>query len=262
MLLHGIEVIFVPRVARIKSKSGIYHIIMRGINRQILFEENEDCTKFIQTLQKYREICKYRLYAYCLMGNHLHLLLMEGTEPLENVMRRICSSYVLWYNKKYDRVGYLFQDRFKSEPVEDDGYFLTVLRYIFQNPVKAGIVTKIEDYTWTNYIDYIEGNKRDTDFALDIFDINRERAVRSFIEYMNEANDDKCLDMPEKRQLTDEVARKIIKDHCHIDHAFDLQKFDVNKRNQYLKELREGFDLSIRQIERLTGIGRGIIQRA
>jgi len=257
------EVIFVPRVARIKSKSGIYHIIMRGINRQIVFEENEDCVKFIQTLQKYKAICKYRLYAYCLMGNHLHLLLMEGTEPLGNAMRRICSSYVLWYNKKYDRVGYLFQDRFKSEPVEDDGYFLTVLRYIFQNPVKAGIVTKIKDYKWTNYTDYIEeSNKTDTDFVLDIFNTNRERAIRSFIEYINKTNDDKCLDIPGKRQLTDEDAKKIIKDHCHIYNTLDLHKFDVNKRNQYLKELKEGYGLSIRQIERLTGIGRGIIQRA
>jgi len=253
----------VPRVARRKSKSGIYHIIMRGINRQILFEENEDCIKFIQTLQRYRNICKYRLYAYCLMGNHLHLLLMEDTEPLGNVMRRICSSYVLWYNKKYDRAGYLFQDRFKSEPVEDDAYFLSVLRYIFQNPVKAGIVTKIEDYTWTNYIDYIEGNnKTDTDFALDIFSTNREEAVRSFIEYINKVNDDKCLDMLEKRKLTDEEAKKIIKDHCHIDHAHDLQKFAANKRNLYLKDLKESYGLSIRQIERLTGIGRGIVQRA
>ncbi len=252
-----------PRVAREKSKTGIYHIIMRGINRQLLFEENEDCAKFIQTLQKYREICKYDLYAYCLMGNHVHLLLMEGDAPLENVMRRICSSYVLWYNKKYDRIGYLFQDRFKSEPVEDDRYFLTVLRYIFQNPVKAGIVTKIEDYSWTNYIEYIEGsNKSDMDFVLDVFDTNKERALRSFIEYINQENDDKCLDMPEKRQLTDEDAKKIIKDHCHVNHALDVQKFDVNMRNQYLKDLKAGYGLSIRQIERLTGIGRGIIQRA
>jgi len=121
----------VPRAARIKSENGIYHIIMRGINRQVLFETDQDCTRFIETLQRYKEICKYKLYAYCLMSNHVHLLIRECEEPLETVMRRICGSYVLWYNKKYDRIGYLFQDRFKSEPVADDIYFLTVLRYIF-----------------------------------------------------------------------------------------------------------------------------------
>ena len=252
-----------PRYARKRSSTGIYHVMLKGIDGRDIFLDDEDKEKFIENMLKARDKGNFELYAYCLMGNHLHLLLMEGTEPLENVMRRICSSYVLWYNKKYDRVGYLFQDRFKSEPVEDDGYFLTVLRYIFQNPVKAGIVTKIKDYKWTNYTDYIEGsNKTDTDFVLDFFNTNRERAIRSFIEYINKTNDDKCLDIPGKRQLTDEDAKKIIKDHCHIYNTLDLHKFDVNKRNQYLKELKEGYGLSIRQIERLTGIGRGIIQRA
>ena len=250
-----------PRAPRIKSKTGIYHIVMRGINHQTLFEDEEDRDRFIQTLQRYREICEYKLYAYCLMDNHLHLLLMEGKEPLETVMRRIGGSYVLRYNRKYGRVGHLFQDRFKSEPVEDDVYFLTVLRYIFQNPVKAGIVSKIEYYLWTNYIDYIErSNRTDTNFTLDIFDTDRDKAVRMFIEYINKENDDKCLEIKEGRPVTDGDARKIIKDLCKVDHTIDLQKFDLHKRNSYLKALKE-YGLSIRQIERLTGISRGIIQR-
>jgi putative transposase len=262
IVLITIGVILVPRTARTKSTSGIYHIIIRGINRQTLFEEEEDSVKFIQTLQKYREICKYKLYAYCLMGNHLHLLLMEGKEPLETVMRRICGSYVLWYNKKYGRVGYLFQDRFKSEPIEDDTYFLTVLRYIFQNPVKAGIVTRIQNFIWSNYIDYVEGcDRTDTDFALSIFNTEREKAISIFTEYINRENDDKCLDIQEKPIITDENARKIIREHCRVDYAIDIQKFEGNKRNSCLKNLKEVHGLSIRQIERLTGISRGIIQR-
>ncbi|AOT71794.1 transposase [Geosporobacter ferrireducens] len=251
-----------PRMPRIKSKSGIYHIVMRGINRQIVFEDEEDCHKFIQNLQKYKEISEYKLYAYCLMGNHLHLLLMEDKEPLETVMRRICGSYVLWYNKKYGRIGYLFQDRFKSEPVEDDAYFLTVLRYILRNPVKAGIVTKVEDYLWTNYTDYIEGKyQTDTDFALDILNVDREQAVMKFIEFIDKDNDDKCLEIKESRQITDNDAIKIIKDHCNVERGLDLQMIDVDKRNSYIKELKNEYGLSIRQIERLTGINRGIIQR-
>src|SRR5665811_2065044 len=110
-----------PREARELSKSGIYHILMRGINRQNIFEDEEDCEKFTQTLYRYKEISKYEIYAYCLMGNHMNLLIKNGQESLEQVMRRICGSYVYWYNKKYDRIGNLFQDRFKSKPVEDDG---------------------------------------------------------------------------------------------------------------------------------------------
>lgn len=256
--------IFVPRAARIKSESGIYHIIMRGINRQILFEDEEDCARFIQVLQKYKDICEYKLYAYCLMDNHLHLLLKEGKEPLETVMRRICGSYVFWYNKKYDRIGYLFQDRFKSEPVEDDAYFLAVLRYIFQNPLKAGITNNIKNYMWTNYNEYIEINKMtDTDFVLDIFNATiSEEAVKGFIEYINKENGDECMDTPEKRQLTDNEAIKIIKAYCKVEHGTDLQKLETDKRSVYIRRLKEEHNLSIRQIARLTGIGRGIIQKA
>ena len=250
-----------PRVARKKSVSGIYHIIIRGINRQSLFEENEDRVRFIQTILKYREVCEYQLYAYCLMGNHLHMLLREGREPIETIMRRIGGSYVLWYNKKYDRVGYLFQDRFRSEPIEDDTYFLTVLRYIFQNPVKAGLVTKVQNYLWTNYMDYIEGsNRTDIDFALSMLHPDGEKAVGSFIEFINQKSHDQCLDISEKRKMTDDDARKIIKEHCHVD-AIDIQKLETKKRDAYLKELKGIYGLSIRQIERLTGINR-IVQRA
>jgi len=177
-----------PRVSRKKSNSGLYHIVMRGINRQIVFEDEEDSRKFIHTLQKYKNICEYQLHAYCLMGNHVHLLLKEGKESLETVMRRICGSYVLWYNKKYSRVGYLFQDRFKSEPVEDNRYYLIVLRYIFQNPVKAGIVTRIENYSWSNFSHYLEGSHwTDTEFALDIFDTDRTSAIRKFKDGYSDA---------------------------------------------------------------------------
>ncbi|AOT73289.1 transposase [Geosporobacter ferrireducens] len=235
---------------------------MRGINRQIIFEDEEDCHKFIQTLQKYREISEYKLYAYCLMGNHLHLLLMEDKDPLETVMRRICGSYVLWYNKKYGRIGPLFQDRFKNEPVEDDAYFLTVLRYILQNPVKAGIVTKVEDYPWTNYTDYIRSKyQTDTDLGLNILNVDRAQAVRKFVDFIDKDNDDKCLEIKENRQITDNDAIKIIKNLCKVERGSDLQMVDVDKRNTYIKELKEGYGLSVRQIERFTGINRGIIQR-
>ncbi|HEX3029848.1 MAG TPA: transposase [Clostridia bacterium] len=251
-----------PRTPRDRSKSGIYHIIMRGINRQSIFEDDEDSVKFLHTLQKYKDVCGYKLYAYCLMGNHLHLLLMEGNEPLEQVMRRVCGSYVLWYNRKYDRVGYLFQDRYKSEPVEDDTYFLTVLRYILQNPIKAGLVTSIDEYMWSNYNEYIERTKMsDIDFVLEIFSKNRDNAVKSFIDYISKPNEDVCLDISEKRKITDKDAKIIIKKLCNINNAIDMQKLDIRERNEYLKELKDGYNLSIRQIERLTGINRGVIQK-
>jgi len=252
-----------PRKARKKSESGIYHIIMRGINRQSIFEDEEDYEKFIEIIQKYKEKSGYEIYAYCLMGNHVHLLLKTGKEPLEQVMRRICGSYVYWYNWKYERIGNLFQDRFKSEPVENETYFLIVLRYIHQNPIKAGLVRSVEQYKWSSFNEYVNKTKVvDIEFTLEIFNTNKEKAIQSFIRYNNEVKDDVCLDIEEKNRITDEEARNIIKKVCNVKSASDLQKLDKLTRNMYLKELKEKYCLSIRQIERLTGINRGIVLKA
>ena len=135
-----------PRQARKKSESKIYHVMLRGINQQQIFEDAEDCDKFLEVMRDCKEICQYDVYAYCLMGNHIHLLIKEGTETLEQVFKRICGRFVYWYNVKYRRVGHLFQDRFKSEPVDSNEYLLTVVRYIHQNPIKAGLCKRVSDY--------------------------------------------------------------------------------------------------------------------
>jgi len=119
--------------------------MLRGINRQQIFEDAEDCYKFLTILREYKGICEYSVYAYCLMGNHIHLLLKEGTESLEQVFKRVCGKFVYWYNSKYQRVGHLFQDRFKSEPVDSQEYLQTVLRYIHQNDVPEKSEIRLTD---------------------------------------------------------------------------------------------------------------------
>ena len=257
----------VPRAARRKSASGIYHIILRVINRQKIFEDDEDNQKFIRVLQRYKEVSAYELYAYCLMGNHLHLLLRVGKEPLEQVMRRICASYVYWYNKKYDRIGNLFQDRFKSEPVDDDSYFLTVLRYIHQNPYKAGLVKDHGDYKWSSYGAYIHKSQNNAqlvnvEFALQMFNENSSKSVKNFIDFHRELKDDACLDVQETPPISDQKAKETIKQLCNINNFSELHKMNKEKRDSCLKQLKDEYKLSIRQLERVTGINRGIIFKA
>ena len=172
-----------PRQARDKSASGIYHIMMRGINRQNIFHDDEDYSRFLLTLQNYREKSGYEIYAYCLMDNHVHLLLKVGNEPLEQIMRRICGSFVYWYNAKYERIGNLFQDRFKSEVVENDSYFLTVLRYIHQNPLKAGIATSIEHYQWSSMGEYINSRSSSTLVLLWDYSAHKRKAVEKSFSF-------------------------------------------------------------------------------
>lgn len=151
-----VEVMDLPRDARNSSSTGIYHIMLRGINRQDIFGDEEDIERLLETIKKYKEVSQYQIYAYCVMSNHIHMLIKETEDSISNIIKRISSSYVFWYNKKYERCGHLFQERFKSEAVENDEYFLTVVRYIHQNPIKAGVVKGISDYKWSSYNEYMD----------------------------------------------------------------------------------------------------------
>ncbi len=248
------RVIEMARTARIMSKSNIYHIMLRGINRQKIFLDEEDHRHFLEVLEHCREISEFRLYAYCLMSNHVHLLLHADGEPLEQVMKRIGTRYVVWYNRKYARTGHLFQDRYKSEPVQDNAYFLTVLRYILNNPVKAGICRKAEDYPWSSASDYFSGGgMTDTSFAEEI------TGQKALLEYLKAESDDTCMD-DEPPRISDRAARKIILDTVgEQDLTACLNKVRAHP-DQSVSLLRKA-GLSIRQISRLTGLSVAIVRK-
>ena len=180
------EVRIIARQARLKSSSDLYHILFRGINRQIIFEDDEDKLIFLECLKQYKDLCGYAIHGYCLMDNHVHLLIREGKENISTTMKRIGVRYVSWYNRKYNRCGHLFQDRFKSEAVEDDEYLLVVLRYIHHNPLKAGKVQNIAEYRYSSYSEYIDTSRIiDSSFILEMFSTNKEQAQEDFKKFMN-----------------------------------------------------------------------------
>jgi len=243
-----------PRTARAKSKSKIYHVMIRGINRQNIFTDDEDCEKFMDILGRYRKKIGYEIYAYCLMGNHVHLLIKEGKEALSNTMKRIGTSYVYWYNWQYNRKGHLFQDRYKSEAVEDDTYFLTVLRYIHQNPVKAGLANNIESYKWSSYKEYISKTKVvNVDFVLTLFDKEKDKAIEKFKRFNKESNNDQCLEAIEKRKtISDKKIRQLALKRYNIELTL-LHNEQAKTQIKVLKYLKNLDGSSLRQLSRLTG---------
>lgn len=248
-----------PRKARKKSESGIYHIILRGQNRQTIFKDDEDRENFLQTLKICKSKSEFKVYSYCLMENHIHLLLHETKEELAIIMRRLGASYVYWYNRKYKRCGHLFQDRFRSETVDTDTYFLTVVRYIHLNTAKVGLEKKMFDYRWSSYCEYINNvGITDIDFALGFFAEDKKEAIKEFIKYHGEQNEDCCLEIEETIQISDEEAKEMIKKKCGITCSLQLKSIHRNDRNKYIKMLRKD-GLSTRQIERLTGINKSTI---
>ncbi|TWH46240.1 transposase [Sporomusa sp. KB1] len=252
------------RQARLKSKSGIYHIILRGINRQVIFEDDEDKLKFLECLCYYRNVCDYTVYGYCLMDNHVHLLIKESEEEIASIMKRIGVCYVSWYNRKYDRCGHLFQDRFKSEVIEDDAYLLVVLRYIHQNPLKAGLVQSLYDFRFSSYCEFINTDQIvDINFILGMFSLDSELAREDYVRFMNETSDnDDCLEYKEQVTLKDEEVKVLIQKNANVSTSQELQTMKRSERNAILKEIKKIQGITTRQIARLTGISQSVITRA
>jgi putative transposase len=245
------------RVARGKSNSGIYHIMIRGINKQLILEDDEDNQKFLEVLKECKTVSEYKIYGYCLMGNYIHLLLKEEKEGLEQIFKRIGARYVYYYNWKYKRSGHLFQDRFRSEPIEDDGYLLAVLRYIHNNPVKVGMSKWVDKYQWSSYKEYVKSNYLvDAEFVLGM--MSRDE----FINFHKQQDDGNILDIREDRfRITDAEAKRIIKEVSGAESTTEFLSLSVLDRNVFIKKLKER-GLSIRQISRVTGVSKGIVERS
>ena len=243
-----------PRAARKRSSTGIYHIVLRGVNRQTIFADAEDNGKFLRILSDCKKICGFALYGYCLMGNHAHILLKEGEEDLGGIFRRVGTRYVHWFNWKHNRCGHLFQDRFSSEPVEDDGYFVTALRYIHQNPTKAGMCESIGVYPWSSYNQYMtKTGIVDTKLAFEII------GEKDFAACMTEMQNDKCLEDRSGRLRDDELAEQ-------IESKFNVKATAVQEEpranmEKILREMLKTDGVSTRQLSRVTGVSANIIWR-
>jgi len=246
------------RLPRKKSRTGVYHVMLRGIDKRNIFLHDKDKEKFLYYLFKAKELGGFELYGYCLMDNHVHILLKEG-EELGKSIKRITVGYVQWHNRKYGRTGHLFQNRYKSEAVENDRYLIAVARYIHQNPVKAKMVEKVEKYKWSSYKDYIfsynnESTETDTEFIMGYFG-----AQEDFQDYMKKPNDDEFLEYETNRNYTEEQLKNIVGSKMGPE---DIAKLPKEERDRIIHDVYELTGASIRQLSRVTGIGRGIIQRA
>lgn len=249
-----------PRTAREKSKTGIYHIMMRGIDKRHIFLQNQDYQQFLLQLQRAKKKSEGKLLAYCLMKNHVHLLMKEGSEEIGNTVRRINVGYALYHNFTHERVGYLFQGRFKSEAVNDDGYLYTVFRYIHQNPLKAGMVNTIEDYPWSSYKEYLrkKPNYIDDDPGSNPLwgSFLQEKEYRIFHQ---QDMDVQCMDYVESDRISVKELRMHIEKDLQIN---DLLNLSLGERNGMIRKIVEETGASIRQMEKVLGLGRSMIHKA
>lgn len=266
-----------PRGARIKSSTGIYHVVQRGNERANIFRDTEDKMKFINILRSKKGKMTFTVYAFCLMDNHIHLLINEGEDEIGNIMKSINVSYVTYFNKKYDRIGHLFQGRFKSEAVESDSYFINVLRYIHQNPLKADMIKDLEDYPWSSYDEYIDLESHesaicDVEAILPYFSKHKKRAVELFRSYMKETCEGNYLDIIDNENEKDgkihgkKEGQNFVDQIC-FDNGISREELTTQKAKmgsllyEVIKYLKMYSNLSYSDIAEIIGISKTTVSR-
>ena len=242
------------RVSRKISETGIYHIVFRGINKQDIFEEPSDYEKLLEIIRNIKKDINFEIYVYCLMSNHVHLMLKESKAgEISLIMKRLLTSYVMWYNKKYGRTGSLIAGRYKSMPIEIDEYFLCVVRYIHQNPIKAGIVDNLNEYRWSSFRAY---NGKEDGITSREF-VNDMLPFDEFMDFHMEEEKEVFI-VDDKIRLTDYAIRRSIIKELGIDPKL-IASLPKENKNELIIALKQKY--TTRQIERITGISRGVISK-
>ncbi|HAB94136.1 MAG TPA: hypothetical protein DCF49_05155 [Lachnospiraceae bacterium] len=289
-----------PRKARRISKSGYYHVIIRGVDRLDIFLDNNDRLRFLWTLDKCRRETEVDIIVFCLMDNHVHILARADKSPGKMVKKILCS-YVPYFNKKYERVGHLFGSRYYGDPLESERAVLAVAKYILRNPVKAGI-SKVQDYAWSSWQELAEppGERELPDLpggqelaeppggqelpsaslsrlsrpqmcdtkALTAFAGGKEALVAFVLaDDPTESRRDHSFyrkgddDFRPCRRWSDKEALERIRDVCGDVSPFSISALPKEERDLLLCRLKKR-GLTVRQISRLTGIDRNSVQRA
>lgn len=246
------------RKPRIYSNAQVYHVILRGNNKQILFYDDSDRLYLLTHLKKYAGDLKIELFSYCLMSNHVHLLIGNATPTISLFIQKLATSYAMYFNRKYERSGHLFHGRFKSEPVESNEYFKTVLRYILQNPLKA-TSCNFETYKWSSYAETLDSNCSTIiakDYIYNVFS-----SKDNYLEFVRSINNDTCMEYENKFFLSDTHCIQLIKN------LFNLKRPDILNTKSKKVQLKSVKQLKVlgmnsTQIARITGIPKKLINIA
>lgn len=185
-----------PRKGRYLLNGKLCHYIVQGINKEYIFEEKDDKNKYLSLLKKYYKKYKIDIICYCIMDNHTHLILYsDNINNISEFMRIVNSLYAMYYNKRRNRVGYVFRDRYKSVLILDRRQLLRCIKYIHMNPVKANIVKNESEYEYSSYKDYINNSGFLNQRILDFLFLKSQDYIEKFkeIEYIDIYNKKICL---------------------------------------------------------------------
>lgn len=247
---------------RRQCESQIYHVMARGVGRMLLFEDDVDRSRYLSFLDDALSRHDLDALAWCLMDNHIHLLVRGQLERVAKVMQLAGRSYALYFNRRHDHVGHLFQGRYASKPIEGNEHLLTVVRYIHQNPIESGASESCH-YSWSSYGAYLglphcASRRFDETAVLGLLGSVAE--FRRFHELPGSSFVATARHRPTS-SMSMEAATAVLRGVLGEAGIGEVPLHDKAARDAIIVELRAR-GLSIRQVERLTGIGRGIVSRA
>ena len=220
------------------SNSKVYHVIVKGIDDQDIFYDNQDRRYFLKQILNLKKEINYDVYSYCLMTNHIHMVIKSEAKVLSKIMQSLMIRYVYYFNSRYERSGTLVQNRFKSKCVENQKYFLEVCRYIHRNPEKAGMA-KTQNYKWSSYQEYL-GEEKIINKKVLLHYFNND--ISEFVKYktnLTVEDIENLYDYAEyeiRNRLLDEEVIQIIMKKFEIFEVKDVVIFFKNKNRKELEK--------------------------
>lgn len=211
-----------PRVARQKTNDSIYHVMCRSISEVKLFKSSDDKLEYIKLIKKYQTIYRFRIYCYCLMGNHAHLILDSNGADISQIMHGINFSYAQFFNRKYKRHGHLFQDRFLSKVIETDRYLITASAYIHNNPIEMKQYKNCPEKFKFSSLGVFLGLSRDpfelidADAILALFGKNLATARKEYYDFVMRCNPNKKEEFEFKNEGT-QYNKQVLRPQRNVD---------------------------------------------
>lgn len=259
-----------PRHPRILSKTGTYHIMLRGNEKKKIFIDDQDKGRIIEILYNKKSNQKFSLYSYCIMDNHIHLVMREGKDEISKSMQRISVSYARYFNNKYERVGHVFQDRYKSENIEDERYLLAAIRYVHQNPLKAGI-SSMDAYKWSSYKVYVDGYNEfgslpEIDEVLGIFSNSKQKSIELFEEFSAQNDNTGFADLKEdeKKYAGTEGIARYLKEYLAekgLKPEIISQSEYRHIRDELIRGIARDVHVSLRKVAETLGVNREVVRK-
>lgn len=246
---------------RFLSEYGIYHIYNRGHNKMKILRDKQDNTVFLNTIRQVQLIYNFRIFAWCLMRNHYHLLIKDVKKYLPDAIGLIQERYAIYYNAKYKHSGAVFMKPFKSKPVFSRGHFFLLIGYILNNPVKAGMTYEYNDYLWSSpIIGYEKYNITDYLYVNHYY---KSVGGLTLDEYIRQLSSSRIISDLELESLSDEEARelfyKIVKDQSNLS-EFSLEVITKETLVNIVSEANY-LGISLRQISDFTSLEKSKLSR-